>query len=99
MAPPAPEIQVHDKHVVASYANFARVSGTPEELILDLGLNTNVPGAPDSEAITTEQRVVLNYFTAKRLFQVLAMTVERHEAAFGVIEVNVERRLTGHKTA
>ena len=99
IAPPTPQIQVHDKHVAASYVNFCRVSGTPEELILDFGLNSNVPGAPEQEAIAAEQRVVLNYFTAKRLFQVLAMTVERHESAFGVIEVNVERRLGGHGMA
>ncbi len=97
--PPTPAIQVHDKHVVASYVNFCRVSGTPEELILDFGLNSNAPGAAEPEAIATEQRVVLNYFTAKRLWQVLAMTVERHESTFGVIEVNVERRLGGHGMA
>lgn len=97
--PPTPQIQVQDKHAANSYANFCRVSGTPEELILDFGLNSNVPGAPAGETITTEQRVVINYFTAKRLFQVLAMTVERHEATFGVIEVNVERRLGGHGMA
>lgn len=99
ITPPTPQIQVNDKHVAASYANFARVSGTPEELILDFGLNTNVPGAPAQEAVAAEQRVVINYFTAKRLFQVLAMTVERHESTFGVIEVNVERRLGGHGMA
>ena len=99
IAPPQPQIHVNDKKVIAAYANFCRVSGTPEELILDFGLNNNVPGAAEPEAIATEQRVVINYFTAKRLFQVLAMTVERHESAFGVIEVNVERRLGGHGMA
>ena len=99
VAPPSPpQISVNDKHVVAAYANFARVSGTPEELILDFGLNSNVPGAAE-DAIHTEQRVVVNYYTAKRLFQVLAMTVQRHEAAFGTIEVNVDRRVGGHGMA
>lgn len=98
IAPPQPQVAVNDKHVVAAYANFCRVSGTPEELILDFGLNANVPGIP-AESVVTEQRVVTNYYTAKRLFQVLAMTVERHEAAFGVIEVNVERRIGGHGLA
>ena len=98
-APPAPQVQVNDKSVVPAYANFCRVSGTPEELILDFGLNTNVPGKAEPDAIVTEQRVVINYFTAKRLFQVLAMTVQRHEAAFGAIEVNVEKRVGGHGMA
>lgn len=98
-APPTPQVQVKDKGAVPAYANFCRVSGTPEELILDFGLNTNVPGKSEPDAIVTEQRVVLNYFTAKRLFQVLAMTVQRHEAAFGTIEVNVEKRVGGHGMA
>jgi len=98
VAPPNPQVAVNDKHVVAAYANFCRVSGTPEELILDFGLNGNVPGIP-AESVVTEQRVVTNYYTAKRLFQVLAMTVQRHEEAFGVIEVNVERRIGGHGLA
>ena len=96
---PQPSITVNDRHAFTCYANFCRVSGTPEELILDFGLNSNVPGAVSADAITAEQRIVLNYFTAKRLFQVLAMTVQRHEAAFGTIEVNVERRVGGHGMA
>ena len=28
-------VQVEDKHAVTSYANFCRVTGTPEELIID----------------------------------------------------------------
>ena len=98
-SPPTPQISVNDKGVVPAYANFCRVSGTPEELILDFGLNTSVPGNPAPDAVVAEQRVVINYFTAKRLFQVLAMTVQRHESAFGVIEVNVERRVGGHGMA
>jgi hypothetical protein len=92
-------VQVNDKVAIPCYANFCRVTGTPEELLLDFGLNANVPGAPQIDSVHTEQRVVINYFTAKRLFNVLAMTVQRHEAAFGQIEVNVERRLGGHGMA
>jgi hypothetical protein len=99
VAPPAPPIQVRDRNVAAGYANFCRVSGTPEELILDFGLNSAVPGSGGDDAITADQRVVINYFTAKRLFHVLALTVERHESTFGEIEVNVERRLGGHGMA
>ena len=33
------EVVVNDNDAVAGYANFCRVSSTPEELILDLGLN------------------------------------------------------------
>ena len=32
-----PQLQVDDSQVVATYANFCRVTGTPEELIVDFG--------------------------------------------------------------
>ena len=93
---PAPAAQqtltVDDAHSVASYANFCRVSSTPEELILDLGLNPN-PFAQGSVTIHVGQRVIMNHFTAKRLLQALAVTLQRHEQAFGTLETDVMRRL------
>ena len=52
---------------VACYANFCRVTGTPEELIIDFGLNNQPMGTP-TEAIPISQRIIVNFFTAKRLF-------------------------------
>lgn len=85
-------LTVDDSHVVASYANFCRVSSTPEELILDLGLNPS-PFAQGSVTIHVGQRVIMNHFTAKRLLQALAVTLQRHEQAFGTLETDVMRRL------
>ena len=65
-------VQVNDKDAVCLYANFCRVTGTPEELILDFGLNAQPFGMP-SEAVEVKQRIVTNYFTAKRMLQALAM--------------------------
>ena len=33
------QVQVEADHAVATYANFCRVTGSPEELIVDFGLN------------------------------------------------------------
>lgn len=85
-------LTVDDAHSVASYANFCRVSSTPEELILDLGLNPN-PFAQGSVTIQVGQRIIMNHFTAKRLLQALAVTLQRHEQAFGTLETDVMRRL------
>ena len=38
-APAQSQIKINDSSVISCYANFCRVSSTPEELILDLGLN------------------------------------------------------------
>ena len=85
------QINVDDSNVMALYANFCRVTGTPEELIIDFGLNAQPFGTP-TEPIAVTQRIVTNYYTAKRLLHALAMSVQRHEQAFGVLETDVQKR-------
>ena len=86
------QVTVDDTKAIACYANFCRVTGTPEEVILDFGLNTQPFGAP-TEPIVITQRITTNYFTAKRMLAALQMTVQRHEAAFGVLETDVQKRV------
>jgi hypothetical protein len=89
---PRAEVQIDDSRALTSYANFCRVTGTPEELIIDFGLNSQLSGVP-SQPIVITQRIVSNLYTAKRLLQVLQMTVQRHEAAFGALETDVQKRV------
>lgn len=90
----AQRVEVNDKDAVCLYANFCRVTGTPEELILDFGLNAQPFGVP-TEPVEVKQRIVTNYFTAKRMLQALHMSVQRHEQAFGVLETDVQKRVIG----
>jgi hypothetical protein len=85
-------VQVEDKGAVTSYANFCRVTGTPEELIIDFGLNSQPFGVPH-EAVVITQRIVTNYYTAKRMLHALHLSVQRHEQAFGVLETDVNKRV------
>ena len=94
----AGRIDVNDKDAVCLYANFCRVTGTPEELILDFGLNAQPFGVP-TEPVEVKQRIVTNYFTAKRMLQALMMSVQRHEQAFGVLETDVQKRVIGRGPA
>jgi Protein of unknown function (DUF3467) len=87
-------VEVNDKNAVCLYANFCRVTGTPEELILDFGLNAQPFGMP-TEPVEVKQRIVTNYFTAKRMLQALHLSVQRHEQAFGVLETDVQKRVVG----
>jgi hypothetical protein len=75
-----------------AYTNFCRVTGTPEELIIDFGLNSQPMGVP-TEPIEVTERLVMNYYTAKRLLGALHMSVQRHESAFGVLETDVQKRV------
>lgn len=92
-APPAAtQVQLDESNVTSCYANFCRVTGTPEELIVDFGLNTQPVGIPE-HPIRIAQRIILNHYTAKRLLGALSMSVQRHEAAFGVLETDVRKRV------
>jgi hypothetical protein len=86
------QIHVDDTKAVALYANFCRVTGTPEEMIVDFGLNPQPFGVP-VEPIPITQRIVTNYYTAKRMLMALQMTIQRHESVFGVLETDVQRRV------
>jgi hypothetical protein len=92
-SPPAPaQVQISDTDAVADYANFCRISGMPEELLIDFGLNPQPAGTP-TEPIVVNQRVVTSWHTAKRLLGALQMSVARHEAVFGVLETDIQRRI------
>ena len=86
------QVQVNDSEAMALYANFCRVTGSPEELIIDFGLNPQPVGVP-KDPIEVKQRIIVNYYTAKRLLAALNMSVQRHEAVFGVLETDIQKRL------
>ncbi len=74
------------------YANFCRVTGTPEELILDFGLNTAmVPQG--AEPVKLTHRLVTNFYTAKRLLGALHMAIQQHESVYGSLEVDIQKRV------
>lgn len=86
------QVQVDDTGLQPTYSNFCRVTGTPEEVILDFGLNTEPFGRPGA-TIKLNQRMVCNFYTAKRLLMALSVAVQRHEKAFGVLETDVNKRV------
>lgn len=86
------QVQVKDEDALALYANFCRVTGSPEELIVDFGLNPQPVGIP-KDPIVVKQRIIMNFYTAKRLLAALSMSVQRHEAVFGVLETDIQKRL------
>lgn len=90
--PAAPQLVVEDSQAMSCYSNFCRVTGTPEELIVDFGLDSQPLGVTD-RSITIKQRVIVNYFTAKRMLAALNVSVQRHEAAFGVLETDIQKRV------
>src|SRR5262249_47071420 len=89
-----PQFTVDANGMTTAYTNWYRVTGTPEELILDFGLNPQMGQMP-TEPIKLTHRVVMNFYTAKRLLNALHFAVSRHESFFGALEVDIQRRLRG----
>lgn len=85
------EIVLKEDNAHAAYSNFARVTATPEEVIVDFALNPN-PFMAGKQEVQVTNRIIMNFYTAKRLWNALGMTLQRHEGTFGSIELDVRRR-------
>ncbi len=85
-------LQIDLSQVSNTYANFVRVTGTPEEMILDFGLNPK-PGQIPDDPIVINHRIVMNYYSAKRMLAALSLSIQRHEASFGPVETDIRKRM------
>jgi hypothetical protein len=74
------------------------VAGAPEEIVFDFGLNTDPSGNPAS-SVKLSHRLVMSYFTAKRLAVALEACLARQEATFGNVEIDIARRIADHAQA
>ena len=92
LIPQRAQIRIDNTKASPLYANLCRVTGTPEELIINFGLNPQPFGVP-VEAIAITQRIAMNFYTAERMRHALMTTLQRHEATFGVLETDVQRRV------
>jgi hypothetical protein len=86
------DLSLTDKQALSTYCNFARVTATAEEVIIDFCLNPN-PFAEGRQELPVSQRVVLNFVTAKELFEALGKAVLEQEKAHGPIELDVKKRV------
>ena len=85
------KVVVDDSNVEPIYANFVRVTATPEEAILDFALNPS-PFAEGVQNVKASRRFVMNFYTSKRLLVALERIIQRHESTFGPIELDVQKR-------
>ena len=91
-------LRIDERNMSSSYANAFRTNGTAEEVMLDFGLNVVNPPAqqkPEDQPeiiFQIKDRVILNYYTAKRLAITLSQLIRRHEDQFGELELDVAKR-------
>jgi hypothetical protein len=87
--------QIDTTSIKTTYANVCRIAQTPNEMIVDFGLNPNFFGQILAEPLKLESRIILTHDAAKRLMLHLANAIQSYEAKYGVIELDVAKRLKG----
>ena len=99
-------LRVDERNMGSTYANAFRTNGTAEEVMLDFGLNlVNVAAQQQQQqqgqqaqpeiVFQVNERVVLNYYSAKRLAITLSQLIRKHEEQYGELELDVNKRRTG----
>lgn len=87
------QVPIIDTDLQSIYVNFFRVTGNPDEVLMDFGVYSQVIGPNGPEPVHLKHRLIMNYVTAKKLAEVLRVVVQRHEQVFGYVEVDPNRRL------
>ena len=89
-------VRLDERNLRTSYANTFHVNATPEEVMIDFGLNlvSRVPGPTGQPEVMSQSndRIILNYFLAKRLAIMLGQVVRQYEEQFGQLELDPAKR-------
>lgn len=89
-------LAIDEREMKTCYANAFRTNGTAEEIMLDFGLNLINPAGQQQNQpqiiFKIGERVILNYYSAKRLAITLSQIIRRHEEQFGQLELDVAKR-------
>jgi hypothetical protein len=89
-------LRLDERNLRSSYANAFRTNATAEEVLLDFGLNLLTPpsrqGGQPEIMFQMGERIIMNYYQAKRLALTLGQIIRRHEEQFGEIELDVNKR-------
>ncbi len=90
------KVAVDERNMQTAYANGVRTNGAAEEVILDFGLNiVNPAGSQENQPqiiFRINDRIIMNYYSAKRLAITLGRLIRRHEEQFGELELDVAKR-------
>ncbi len=81
------QLQIDESKMHTTYANTIRTSTTPDEVVLDFGMNLPVPSQTNQPTIlfSVGGRVVLNWRGAKRLAISLGQVIRQFEQQNGEI--------------
>ncbi|MCM8538737.1 MAG: DUF3467 domain-containing protein [Lentisphaeraceae bacterium] len=99
-------LRVNQSDMETTYANSFRPIASTEEVMLDFGVNQTFPVAekkgdgPSAEIVfNVSSRVVMNFYTAKRLAVALGQVVNNYEKEFGELKLNAADRKISKETS
>ncbi|MHC4982575.1 MAG: DUF3467 domain-containing protein [Planctomycetota bacterium] len=89
-------LRVDERNMRTSYANGFRTNSMTDEVLIDFGLNLVMP-VPEQQGqgevvFHVSDRIILNYYSAKRLAIALSQIIRRHEEQFGELELDIAKR-------
>ncbi len=89
-------VRIDERNLQTNYVSGFRPTMTAEEVILDFGLNLIHPTGRQEEpyemVFQASNRLIMSYFSAKRLAGTLAQIIRRYEQQFGSVELNAAKR-------
>ncbi len=97
---PQVRVRIDERDMTTSYANAFRANPTADEVMIDFGLNLPMGNPQDGQneiAFQINNRVIMNFYAAKRLALALGQMVRRYEQEFGELEMDVAKRRKGEQ--
>ncbi len=90
-----PQIQVDTTGLKTSYANVVGIAANINEVYLTFGVNSDPYNPAPTDAVKLDNRVIMTPDAAKRLCLNLNATLAAYEQRFGVIELDLQKRIRG----
>ncbi|QDU72944.1 DUF3467 domain-containing protein [Mucisphaera calidilacus] len=88
------QLRIDESDTPFYYASTARVSGTAEEIVVDISRGIQ-PSGQGQATMKIDARVIMSPWSAKRLAMALGQAVTRYEQAYGTIEIDPRKRQQG----
>ena len=76
-----PQIRLDTSELKSSYCNVCNATATPEEVVLNFGLNQSWDRGEGDYQIALQHRIILSPFAARRLQKLLAELLDKNDAA------------------
>ena len=89
------QIPVDASNLKTTYANVVGIAANINEVYLSFGVNTDPYNPAPAEPVKLDTRVIMTPDAAKRLCLNLNATLAAFEQRFGVIELDLQKRVRG----